>query len=48
MHDLELFMIENAMQVRQKLNNVSDPVSAYQYEARTLLSHPKVGKKCKA
>jgi hypothetical protein len=34
MHDLELFIIKNAMQDRQKLNDFSDPISATQYEVR--------------
>jgi hypothetical protein len=34
MHGLELFMIKNAIQDRQKLNNVSNPASAAQYEVR--------------
>jgi hypothetical protein len=38
MHYLELFMIKNAMQVRQKLNNVSDPISVSR--AWALFSHP--------
>jgi hypothetical protein len=48
MHDLELFMITNAIQVRQKLNNGSDPISISRYAARALFSHPSYARPAKA
>jgi hypothetical protein len=40
MHDLELFIIKNAMQDRQKLNDGSDPISVSRYATWALFSHP--------